>query len=71
MNTIQKQFILISHAAAITLVLPFFGYSTRWLNNGNTMPASVIHPSHQLEAQTEAQTTTRISAIHSQSSSFE
>lgn len=52
MNTVQKQFILISHAAAITLALPFFGYSIQWLNNANVMPASVIHPSHQIEVQT-------------------
>lgn len=54
MNTVQKQFVLISHAAAITLALPFFGYSIQWLNNANTIPASVIHPSHQIEAQTTA-----------------
>ncbi len=54
MNTVQKQFILISHAAAITLALPFFGYSIQWLNNANAMPASVIHPSHQIEAQITA-----------------
>ncbi len=51
MDTVQKQFILISHAAAITLALPFFGYSIQWLNHSNAMPASVIHPSHQIEAQ--------------------
>lgn len=50
MNSVQKQLMLISHAAAITLVLPFFGYSLQWLNDSSAMPASVIHPSHQTEA---------------------
>lgn len=51
MNTLQKQFVLVSHAAAITLALPFFGYSIQWLKHTSAMPASVIHPSHQLGAQ--------------------
>lgn len=57
MDSLQKQFILISHAAAITLALPFFGYSIQWLKNPSALPASVIHPSHQVEAQA---TTNRI-----------
>lgn len=65
MNTLQKQFILMTHAAAITLALPFFGYSIQWLNNTSAMPASVIHPNHQLGAQ--IMTMSSVSPITSQS----
>ena len=50
MSTWQRQFILMSHAAAITFALPLFSYSIQWLNSANAKPSSVIHPSHQVEA---------------------
>ena len=49
MNTPQKQFILMSHAAVITLILPLFGFSSEWINNTNSIPASIIHPTLSAE----------------------
>jgi hypothetical protein len=51
MNTLEKQLILMSHALAITLILPFFGLAIQGFSGTQSTPSSLIPPSPSLEAQ--------------------
>ncbi|NJM65477.1 MAG: hypothetical protein HC851_07285 [Acaryochloris sp. RU_4_1] len=51
MDTLQQQLILMSHAIAITLALPFFSLAIQGFNGTPSSPSSVIYPSQYLKEQ--------------------